>query len=644
MYLFYAAIGSIIGSLIFVLGDHRVLVTAIISAIISATAFTKYVKYKDQILTLLSFVLIMFFNYNIRAEHLQYLDLNKYIQAEQNLSFTIVKPVKKKLNFNDEFIVEIKSKSPGKSIITSIREIFAPYRFLAYAKSNLGLSQGDILEINSKTRNEFSFEKLSYYKAKALKKDKVFFRLKNSNISYLAKSPRPFSDLREEIKRFFYANLNKDKADICSSLLFGSRITKISDKISKQIRQLGLGHFFAASGFHLVVLVAFLNFIFAQIQRFYKVPQLLISSLSIAVAFIYSGLAGFSPSIVRALICVTMYFLAELNKRKLESIKLLFLLAGIVIFIDPYTIFDLGFQFSYLATLSLLIWAQHISKAFIKKNFITETLSVSLSVQFFLAPVCIYYFGTFPFWGIVANLVFTPILSLVIVSSFLGLTFLISPLLDFVLLLFNLSSGLPFINNRLEMSFPALIILFITLNLIAFHFAYPSLKDKFPKLKFGFMKNIYLQRVLIFSFAIIFFAKTLPLYKTYAIELNYKKFTENIAKEIHSSHEKQENYKYFEVHGLKTLLINDLSSLKKLGDLKDNLQEIHLLVLSKLDANDIYLNTLIKLLKPQFVLVRTSSKSKKVGENLELLAKNSNLIVNEGKLIVSDSKYWRIYQ
>ena len=98
------------------------------------------------------------------------------------------------------------------------------------------------------------------------------------------------------------------------------------------------------------------------------------------------------------------------------------------------------------------------------------------------------------------------------------------------------------------------------------------------------------------------------------------------------------------MHGLKTLLINDLSSLKKLGDLKDNLQEIHLLVLSKLDANDIYLNTLIKLLKPQFVLVRTSSKSKKVGENLELLAKNSNLIVNEGKLIVSDSKYWRIYQ
>ena len=453
---------------------------------------TQFFKHREKIHTFLFFVLLMFFNYNIRAEHLEYLDLNKYINEHQVI-FQIVSPVKDTIGLNNEFIVEVKNTK--KSILNSFREIFAPYRFLAQTSSKKALSKGDIVKIS----NDLEFEKLNYYRGKAYKKDKVFYKLKNKDIEFEKNTFSPFSNIRKKIRRYYIATLGKEKADICSSLLFGSRIIQLPKELSNSIRSLGLGHFFAASGFHLVVLVGFISFILTRL----KFNPVISSVINSVIAIIYSGLAGFSPSI-RALVCVLAYFIVSASSRKLESIKLISLLAGIVIFIDPYTIFDLGFQFSYLATLALLIWAQPVSKNFnnyreliteklfknesiYKKIFIkissfsSETLAVSLSVQILLAPISIYYFKSFPVWGILANLFFTPILSLIIVSSFLGLSFIISPLLSLVLFLFQTSNKLPFIHTQINLKFGSFSLLLILLILIACDFSFPHFKRENPR-------------------------------------------------------------------------------------------------------------------------------------------------------------------
>lgn len=652
MYLLFAAIGSIIGSIIFVLDDYRVLVTALVCAAISAVSLVRFNSYKEKIHTLLAFVLIMFFNYNFRAEHLEYLDLAKYLSTNHTVEFKIISPVMKKIGFQSEFIVEIKDKK--KSIYNSLKNIFIPYRFLARTYSSKALSQGDIIKINS----ELDFEKLNYYQGKKYKKDKVFFQLKTKDIEFQRNSFSPFSDLRKKVRRYYIASLGKEKADICSSLLFGSRIIELPKSLSNAIRSLGLGHFFAASGFHLVVLVGFITFILNK----FKLSPLLNSSINSVIAIIYSGLAGFSPSIVRALICVLAYFLVSASNRKLNSINLITLLAGIVIFIDPYTIFDLGFQFSYLATIALLIWTKAISKRFTDfKNkilngftgnkilnnilsFITETLAVSLSVQIFLAPISIYYFKSFPIWGILANLFFTPILSLIIVASFLGLSFIISPLLDLVLYIFKVSKHLAFIHTQIELHLGALCLLFILLSLIAFDFAYPHIKKKLLE-QLNYLQafdNSYFRKILSLSFLCLFLAKTLPVYSTYSYEIRYGKFDKLIYQELQILKNKKENFKYFQLKDLKALIIKDLSSLKKLNGLLDNLKEVHVLILPKLRASDIYLDTLVHKLKPQFIFTCTKSNSKKVQHNLKTLALNSNLIVNEGKLIISDRKFWKI--
>ena len=75
----------------------------------------------------------------------------------------------------------------------------------------------------------------------------------------------------------------------------------------------------------------------------------------IILVFIYAGLAGFSPSVMRAALMFTLYIIVTGLGRTVFSIKLPTVLAGFFLLIDPFTIFDLGFQFSYLATASILL-------------------------------------------------------------------------------------------------------------------------------------------------------------------------------------------------------------------------------------------------------------------------------------------------
>ena len=116
-----------------------------------------------------------------------------------------------------------------------------------------------------------------------------------------------------------------------------------------------------------------------------------------------------------------------------------------------------------------------------------------------------------------------------------------------------------------------------------------------------------------------------------------------ISQKIENLKKENLNHSYFKFKDLSTLIIRELDSLESLGTLLNDLREIQVLILPKLDANDIYLDTLIEKLNPQFIFVTTKSKSEKVRENLKSLALHSNLIINEGKLVVSDRKYWRIY-
>jgi ComEC/Rec2-related protein len=587
----------------------------------------------------------MFFNYNFRAEYLQYLDPNKVYKSSEIQYLKIETPANQNDFFQDEFIVSLKKRDP--SLIDRIKDVFIPYRFLFVIKSGKGFQQGDIINLGEAVPE---FKILTGFKAKILKKEKVFFKIKakelERKINFEKHELDVFSDTRQQIKRYFLKTLGQEQGLITTSLLFGSRVAKIPDEVMLGIKRLGLSHIFAASGFHLMLLAGFLQFIFTRLRLNSRLESLLIITLSI----IYTGLAGFSPPIVRSAVCITAFYLAKLANRKINNLKLLTILAGIVIFIDPYSILDLGLQLSYLATLAILIWASPINRKleedFSAGKYIRESLALSLAVQTLIAPLTLYYFKSFPVWSILANLIFTPLLSAVIVLAVFGMSFIINPILGFSLYLFKLSEYLPWVNYQIEFSFASMILLLIILNFSAFLYCNKE-----------FLKSTILRSSILASLFMLLLSKTLPVYGIQEFYIRYGHFDTFIEREIHEMKKSKTNYKYFTKAGLEGLIILDTSSLKKLKSLDGKLREVQMLVLPSLKTNSIYLETLTKVLKPQFVLISTKSKSanaengvvqrshksKNIEENLKHLRESSNVLFNEGKLVVSDNKYWRIY-
>ena len=617
----------------------------------------------------------MFFNYNFRAEYLQYLDPNKVYKSSEIQYLKIETPANQNDFFQDEFIVSLKKRDP--SLVDRLKDIFIPYRFLLVIKSGKGFQQGDIINLGEAVPE---FKILTGFKAKILKKEKVFFKIKakelERKINFEKHELDVFSDTRQQIKRYFLKTLGQEQGLITTSLLFGSRVAKIPDEVMLGIKRLGLSHIFAASGFHLMLLAGFLQFIFTRLRLNSRLESLLIITLSI----IYTGLAGFSPSIVRSAVCITAFYLAKLANRKINNLKLLTILAGIVIFIDPYSVLDLGLQLSYLATLAILIWGSPInqrleegtarkhassasslvtdaskkllldllnSKAYqFLAKYTRESLALSLAVQTLIAPLTLYYFKSFPVWSILANLIFTPLLSAVIVLAVLGMSFIIHPILGFSLYLFKLSEYLPWVNYQIEFSFASMILLLVILNLSAFIYCNKE-----------FLKSTILRSSILASLIMLLLAKTLPVYGIQEFYIRYGHFDSFIEKEIHEMKKNKTNYKYFTKAGLEGLIILDTSSLKKIKSLDGKLREVQMLVLPSLKTNSIYLETLTKVLKPQFVLISSKSKSENaengvvqrsrksenIEENLKHLRESSNVLFNEGKLVVSDNKYWRIY-
>ena len=645
MNLLFAAIGTIIGALIFVIADYRVLVTTFVCFFLSSLAFTSLTRYKTVIISLFTFILLMFFNYNFRAEYLQYLDPNKVYKSSEIQYLKIETPANQNDFFQDEFIVSLKKRDP--SLVDRIKDVFIPYRFLLVIKSGKGFQQGDIINLGEAAPE---FKALTGFKAKVLKKEKVFFKIKakelERKINFEKHELDVFSDTRQQIKRYFLKTLGQEQGLITTSLLFGSRVAKIPDEVMLGIKRLGLSHIFAASGFHLMLLAGFLQFIFTRLRLNSRLESLLIITLSI----IYTGLAGFSPSIVRSAVCITAFYLAKLANRKINNLKLLTILAGIVIFIDPYSILDLGLQLSYLATLAILIWGspinQKLEEDFSVGKYIRESLALSLAVQTLIAPLTLYYFKSFPVWSILANLIFTPLLSAVIVLAVFGMSFIINPILGFSLYLFKLSEYLPWVNYQIEFSFASMILLLVILNFSAFIYCNKE-----------FLKSTILRSGILASLVMLLLAKTLPVYGIQEFYVHYGHFDTFIEREIHEMKKNKTNYKYFTKAGLEGLIILDTSSLKKLKSLDGKLREVQMLVLPSLKTNSIYLETLTKVLKPQFVLISTKSKSENaengvvkrsrksenIEENLKHLRESSNVLFNEGKLVVSDKKYWRIY-
>ena len=236
----------------------------------------------------------------------------------------------------------------------------------------------------------------------------------NIALKYRAKSQ--FTDT---IISTFNRYLSERNASLMTSIFLGQSSYLSSEDIDVY-RDMGLAHLLAVSGLHIGIISGFISFVLSNLGIKRKINVI----ITLSTIWIYGYLIGFPPSIFRSNIMFTILYYSQLIHEPYDSINAVSLAMFVLLLNNPYYIFNLGFQLSFAATFSILIFTPRIRHWFYPfKNKIVQSLSSILGVQIGLLPFQAYYFNNINLVSIAANLIIIPIISFSLVLGFLMIIF-----------------------------------------------------------------------------------------------------------------------------------------------------------------------------------------------------------------------------
>lgn len=218
--------------------------------------------------------------------------------------------------------------------------------------------------------------------------------------------------LRKTILRPLERDLPRENIrNFIGAITLGERST-LSEDLREDFSDTGLSHILAVSGLHTGILFLLLTFLFRPLTwiRGQRLSFLLI----IGCLWGYALIAGWSASVIRAVMMLTILLGARLLYEKNDSINTLCAVAFGMLFLRPDYLFEPGFQLSFSAFLSILLFYAPIRKGLDTKyrflNRISDLITVTMAAQILTLPITIYYFNSFPLWFLPANLLITPLL------------------------------------------------------------------------------------------------------------------------------------------------------------------------------------------------------------------------------------------
>lgn len=211
---------------------------------------------------------------------------------------------------------------------------------------------------------------------------------------------------------------------VIAMLLGDSRI--IDKDMREQFSSAGIAHVLALSGLHMGIIVWVIWLLLFPLD-YWNLKKLRLS-ITIIALIAFCALTGFSPSAVRAALMISTSFITYILFRRYSPINALFLAALLILLIEPYQLFNIGFQLSFITMLSLLVSLPAISVNNGNRivRYLFSTLATSVVAMLATIMLTAYYFHTISFIAPIANLLTLSLVPIVIV---LGAMMIITALL-----------------------------------------------------------------------------------------------------------------------------------------------------------------------------------------------------------------------
>jgi competence protein ComEC len=190
--------------------------------------------------------------------------------------------------------------------------------------------------------------------------------------------------------------------DVAEAMLLGVK-TKIDFETLSTYSALGAIHILSVSGLHVGLLYMGLSLLFGFLLKHRPAGPYLFFGLMMALLWCYAGISGFSLPVLRSAWMFSVILFAKTLLRRQESLNTLAFSALVLLFLHPASLFDAGFQLSYLAVWGLIAFQQRWASVFQFSGWLRWPLTqiwgltcVALAAQVFTWPLIIYYFHQLP--------------------------------------------------------------------------------------------------------------------------------------------------------------------------------------------------------------------------------------------------------
>ncbi|WP_421920393.1 ComEC/Rec2 family competence protein [Marinifilum sp.] len=245
---------------------------------------------------------------------------------------------------------------------------------------------------------------------------------------------------RDDLLQIYRDNgIREESFDILAALTLGYKAS-LDPEVRSAWADAGAMHVLAVSGLHVGIIYLIMNFILGFLSRV-RYGILIRSLLLLSALWFYALLTGLSPSVMRAACMFSFIIIGVAIRRKGGVFNSLAASAFCLLLYDPYLLFTLGFQFSYVAVAGIVFFQARFDKLLYIKNPILDKFwqltTVALSAQIATFPLTIYYFNQFPTYFLLSGYVVITLAGILIYLSALLLILsqieLLSNLLGWIL-------------------------------------------------------------------------------------------------------------------------------------------------------------------------------------------------------------------
>lgn len=210
--------------------------------------------------------------------------------------------------------------------------------------------------------------------------------------------------------------LDADEYAFVSALTLGYK-ANLSDDVQEAFRASGTSHVLAVSGLHVgiiyLIISSLLSFLGTSGKK-YILKQVII----VCCLWAYAFLTGLSVSVIRAAIMLSVFSFGNLLFRKGFSYNNLAVAAFIILMFRPMSLFEVGFQMSFAAVVAILFFKPRIDSFYTPRNKymakVWNLLTLSVAAQIGVFPLVLHYFGTFPTYFFMTNLLIVPLVGIVV--------------------------------------------------------------------------------------------------------------------------------------------------------------------------------------------------------------------------------------